>query len=213
MEAVRKRAGALHAAIFFVAVGAAVLGLLPQSWPWYLLLPILVYVAAVVAIPFLRRTAPRLKIGRLGGAPLACAVVLALATSVVLVAFHLSTRRDVSDLAGRLPGTAFGNIVLAGILFSLVNAALEEIVFRGLVWFMIADEWNDRVALLLTAILFGVLHLHGYPPGPSGAVLAGLYGLALGLLRWWTGGLGLAFACHICADATIYALVMRPNVF
>ena len=60
------------------------------------------------------------------------------------------------------------------------------------------------VTLGVTAALFGLGHLHGYPPGPLGAVLAGLYGVALGLLRWWAGGLGLAVACHVSADATIF---------
>jgi hypothetical protein len=41
--------------------------------------------------------------------------------------------------------------------------------------------------------------------------LAGLYGLALGLLRWRAGGLGLAVACHISADATIFYLLVSDS--
>ena len=69
------------------------------------------------------------------------------------------------------------------------------------------------VALGGTTVLFGLGHLHGYPPGPLGAVLAGLFGLALGLLRLRTGGLGLAIAVHVSADATIFGLLWSSGAF
>ena len=66
---------------------------------------------------------------------------------------------------------------------------------------------TSAVALAVTTVCFGCGHLYGYPPGPLGAVLAGAYGLALGVLRWWCGGLALAVGCHMCADATIFGLL------
>jgi len=116
-------------------------------------------------------------------------------------------------LATNLPVSAFGNLILTGACFSFVNAALEELIFRGLFWEIVAKEWNAVVALVVTAILFGLGHLHGYPPGLLGVVLASLYGVALGLLRWWTGGLALAVACHVCADATIFSLFVSAGAF
>jgi len=209
----RKFARTLHACLFFAALGATVVGLAPPSWPWYLLLPMLAYAGVVLAIPLLRRTAPRLKIGRTGGPPLTCAIVLAITTSAVLVAFHLLARPNIAELATKLPPSLFGSVILAGVVFSLVNAAMEELVFRGLLWAIVAEEWNERIALVLTSLMFGVLHLHGYPPGPLGAVLAGLYGFALGFLRRWTGGIGLALACHVFADATVFGLLNSTSVF
>jgi membrane protease YdiL (CAAX protease family) len=102
---------------------------------------------------------------------------------------------------------------LAGICFSVINAILEELIFRGLLWEVAAAEWNEGVALVATSVMFGLGHLHGYPPGPLGAVLADIFGLSLGLLRWWTGGLGLAIAVHICADATIFGLLSWSGAF
>src|SRR5262249_18606499 len=150
-----------------------------------------------------RSTAPRLTIGRMTGAPLAFAAALTVATSGVLVAFQELARPDVSGLAVRLPVSGLGSLLLVGLCFSVLNALLEELIFRGVFWEVLAAEWNARVALGITAGLFGLFHLHGYPPGVPGALLAALFGLALGLLRWWSAGLGLAVACHICADATI----------
>ena len=64
-----------------------------------------------------------------------------------------------------------------------------------------------------TGVLFAMGHLHGYPPGPIGTVLAGIFGFAVGLLRLWAGGLGLAIAVHICADATIFSLLCWSGAF
>jgi membrane protease YdiL (CAAX protease family) len=134
-------------------------------------------------------------------------------TTGALLGFHALARPEVTDLAARLPVAAFGNLLLAGFCFSLVNATLEELVFRGVLWGSVEAEWNAGVALIVTSALFGLGHWHGYPPGPLGAVLAALYGLALGLLRWWAGGLGLALGCHMCADATIFGLLWWSGAF
>jgi membrane protease YdiL (CAAX protease family) len=204
-----KTSGAVHGGILLAALAAAyVIGV--STWPLYMLLPLLVYAGIVVAIAPLRRKAPRLRIGRLGGAPLACAVALGVMTLAALVGFHALAQPDVTDLAARLPTVTFGNAIVAAICFSVVNATLEELIFRGVLWESLAQEWNAPVALVTTAVVFGLGHIDGYPPGPVGAALAGLYGFALGLLRWWTGGLGLATACHVAADATIFWLLTRP---
>src|SRR5260221_8188137 len=192
MGAVAKPGGALHGLLFLAAVGTVSAAFAPLPWPWHLLLPLLVYAAIALAVPRLRRTAPRLALGRMGGAHLAFAVVLALATSGVLVGYHAFARPDVTDLAAHLPVAAFGNLVVASVCFSVANAAIEELVFRGVVWAVVASEWNNAVALVVTALLFGLGHLQGYPPGPLGAGLAALYGVALGLLRWGSGGVGRA---------------------
>jgi membrane protease YdiL (CAAX protease family) len=213
MKAVLRRGGSVHGGLFFVAVCAIALILPALIWPWHLLLPLLAYAGIALALPPLRRTAPPLAVGRLGGAPLLYGGILSLATTVVLVEFHMRARPEVSELAARLPVGVFGNVILAGVCFSVFNAALEEVVFRGVLWGAVADEWNNGVALVVTAVLFGVGHLGGYPPGTLGAVLAGAYGLALGILRWWSKGLGLAVGCHVCADATIFGLLFWSGAF
>ncbi|HLW65415.1 MAG TPA: type II CAAX endopeptidase family protein [Gemmataceae bacterium] len=213
MEAVRKRAGPVHGVLVFAGLGLVVSGLLPLPWPLYLLLPLLIYAGIVLATPSLRATAPRLAIGQTSGPAIAAAVALSLATAAVLIAFHILVHPDVSGFAVRLPVSGPLTLICIGVFVSVVNALLEELIFRGIMWEVVAAEWNAGAALVVTAGVFGLFHLHGYPSGPLGVVLAGLYGLALGLLRWWTGGLALAIACHVCADATIFSLLVRSGVF
>jgi membrane protease YdiL (CAAX protease family) len=205
-----KADGNIHAAVLLAGLGAVMSRI---GWPWYLAVPLLAYALVVVAWPRLRRTAPRLALGRVNGWPLAASAALSVVTVGVLIVFQMGMRPDVSELGAGLPVSAFGNLLWAGVCFSVVNALFEELIFRGVLWEAAAAEWNVGVALGATSLLFGVGHLHGYPPGPLGAVLAGLFGFALGMLRWWTGGLGLAIAVHICADATIFSLLASAGAF
>jgi membrane protease YdiL (CAAX protease family) len=213
MDSALKQSKASHGIVFLTALGAVAVVLSPLTWPWYLLLPLLAYAVIVLAWPPLRRTAPRFAFGRWTGWPLAAAVGLGVGTSVALMFFQTLGRPEVADLATGVPVAVFGNLLFAGICFSVANATLEELIFRGILWEVAAAEWNVGVALGATTVLFGLGHLHGYPPGPLGAVLAGVFGLALGLLRWWTGGLGLAIAVHVCADATIFGLLCSSGAF
>ncbi len=178
METSRGRDGAIHGAVFLAALGVALIVMSPLRWPWYLVLPLLAYVIVVVAWPRLRRTAPRLALGRMVGRPLVAAVVLAVTTVVALVGFQALVRPYVAGMAAELPAAAFGSLLVAGVCFSVTNAALEELIFRGVLWEVTAAEWNRGVALGATTILFGLGHVHGYPPGPLGAVLAGIFGMA-----------------------------------
>jgi membrane protease YdiL (CAAX protease family) len=205
-----KGGAAIHGGLFLLSLLLVTLAAPGLPWPLYLLVPLLIYVAVAASLPSLRRTAPKLRFGSAIGKPLVFAVALAAATIGTLAGFHLLIRPDVSELTERLPAAWFGNLIVAGVFFSLVNATLEELIYRGVLWSVIAEEWNSGVALVATACLFGWSHLHGYPPGPLGAFLAGLFGIALGILRWQTGGLGLCVACHVCADATIFCLLAAP---
>jgi membrane protease YdiL (CAAX protease family) len=213
MEAVSKRAAPWHGVLIFAALALVKTGVLPLPWPLYLLFPLVVYAGIVLAIPLLRATAPRLSIGRAIAPAVAFAIALCMATSGVLIAFHVLARPDVSGFAIRLPLNGPVALFLVGAVFSVVNAVLEELIFRGILWEVVAAEWNPRVALVVTALLFGVFHLYGYPPGIIGVVFATLYGVALGLLRWRTGGLGLTIACHVGADATIFSLLAWSGGF
>jgi hypothetical protein len=213
VDAALKENAAMHGTVFLLTLGTVAVALSPLGWPWYLLLPMCAYALIVLMSPPLRRTVPRFALGRIDGWPLVAALALGVATSGVLLTFQTIARPELTGLAAGLPVAAFGNLLLAGICFSAINALSEELIFRGLLWEVAAAEWNARVALAATSVMFGLGHLHGYPPGPLGALLAGIFGLSLGLLRWWTGGLGLAIAVHMCADATIFGLLTWSGGF
>ena len=204
---------AIHGVIFVGVFLVISLCLAGMAWPWFLLIPLLAYYALVAAVPPLRRTVPRLAIGRVDWISGLAGILLIAVTSAALLSYQAFFDPDVSALAARLKVDAFGNLILAGVCFSLVNALLEEWIFRGVLYEAVAAEWGATIAIGATALLFGLGHRQGYPPGPVGVILAAGYGVALGLLRWGAGGLGVATACHVTADATIFAILTSNGAF
>lgn len=184
-----------------------------MGWPWFLLLPLLLYGAAAATVPPLRRSFPDLRLGKITVSRAAATVALSGLAAGALLAHHQLMHPDVTKLATSLPVAAFGSVILAGVCFSVANAGMEELIFRGILYEAVAAEWGSAAAIGVTAICFGLGHMAGYPPGPVGAILAGLYGVGLGLLRWWSGGLALCVGSHICADTTIFGILVSAGVF
>jgi membrane protease YdiL (CAAX protease family) len=181
------------------------------TWPWVWLAPLAGYLIVVSIVPPLRRTFAWPRCGRIDWSSTAATAILILLTSAVLVLYQVLAQPDVTALRASLPFAVLGGVVLAGVVFAVLNATLEELVFRGVLFDALASEWGGVMAVMVTAVLFGLGHRTGYPPGPVGVCLAGLYGLALGLLRLWVGGLALPILAHIAADATIYALLIHAG--
>lgn len=100
----------------------------------------------------------------------------------------------------------------AGHGFSLVNAAVEEAIFRGVLQTALERVNGPLVAIVLQAVAFGVLHVLGVPTGIVGAIMAGAWGLLLGVMRWRTKGLLAPYVAHVAADATIFLMFLPTFV-
>jgi membrane protease YdiL (CAAX protease family) len=180
-------------------------------WPWYFLVPLLIYAAVVLAVPPLRRSVRWLRIGRLDGLALAATMGIMLISSTVLVLYQVLFHPDLSELADRLPLHTGMPMLAAGAVFALSNAVMEELIFRGVLQDALVSQVGRSAGLVVQAVVFGLGHAAGYPPGALGVVLAGLYGLVLGVLREWSAGLGAASIAHVGADATIFVIVVAAT--
>ena len=107
-----------------------------------------------------------------------------------------------------LPINALGGVLIMGFIFPIVNAISEELVFRVILFDAIEAQAGKWIAAIITSILFGYIHMKGYPPGNLGSVLAGVYGFSLACLRIFSKGIGLVIIAHIIADITIYCLIV-----
>ena len=65
-----------------------------------------------------------------------------------------------------------------------------------------------EATLIVQAVIFGVAHWWGVPNGVVGVILAIIYGLMMGAVRYVTGGLLLPIAVHIFADLVIFTLIL-----
>lgn len=91
----------------------------------------------------------------------------------------------------------FGLTFVPLLMYYFVVAVFEEIVFRGIFFRLIDDRWNTAVALILSAVAFGAVHM--FNPGAtlwSAAAIAIEAGLLLGVAYKCSGNLWLPIGIH-----------------
>lgn len=97
------------------------------------------------------------------------------------------------------------------LLWLLVNLGVavlaEELLFRGVLQPALVQRFGAWPGLLLTAALFGAVHL---PFSPLFAVLASLAGLGYGLAFHYSGRLSLAVALHGAVNLLHLSLLSYP---
>jgi membrane protease YdiL (CAAX protease family) len=179
------------------------------SWPFYLLGPLIAYALVVVAVAPLRRSLNWMRLGRLDRGAWTAGGMIVVVSSAALVIWHGVAQPDVSLIIKELPRVEFPTLLAIGALFSCVNALLEEVLFRGLLFDALRSSYGAGVALFLQAAAFGAFHFCGFPSGAAGVILATIYGFMQGGLCVYTGGLAACWVAHVFADATIFALVLR----
>ena len=128
-------------------------------------------------------------------------------TALALSVWSVWLAPDVSDLVAVVASVPLGALILGGLWFSICNAVLEEAVFRGIVQTGLSRLLGPTAAVILQALAFGCIHVHGFPRGALGVAMASVYGLMLGLLRRHSGGLLAPVLAHIAADLTIVVLL------
>jgi membrane protease YdiL (CAAX protease family) len=191
-----------------VAAGA----MLPSQLGWWPL-PGLVGACVYVVAHLAARTDPTrdtaiLRLGRLTAAHAWMVAGLAVSSGAVLLIFSRLAPPRLGTGASFLLDMTPWTLVAAGVTFAVVNALVEEVLFRGAVLHHLGRVLGNQPAVFVQALAFGIIHLNGYPHGLVGATLAAIYGLLLGALRLHTGGLLAPWLAHLCADAVIFALLV-----
>jgi uncharacterized protein len=134
---------------------------------------------------------------------------VAIVSSAALYLWVVLTKPDLSDLYSFVPGNSKGALILVGIGFALLNAFVEESIYRGILWEAFGKIFNSVVVItLLQASIFALAHIHGFPRGASGVGLAFIYGLMLGVIRHRSKGLLAPIIVHFVADFAIYLILL-----
>lgn len=169
------------------------------------------YAVVVSRVPWLREGIRWLAPGSVHGRILALGVAFAGVSGAAVLGWYALARPDLADLARTfIPDWGLWRLVPAAILFSIVNAALEEAAYRGVVLDALDNALGAGVAaLVLQAIAFAALHFQaGVPRGLVGVGLAFVYGVVLGALRRRAGGLMAPFITHVLTDLVIVTIVL-----
>jgi membrane protease YdiL (CAAX protease family) len=167
----------------------------PAKYSWLAVIP-----QTVALLYFWRRS-----LGLFARAWMAPAILV---SSCGLLAWVFLFHPDLSDLVRKVPRGSPLTLLGAGVLFSVLNAIGEEVLFRGIVWNLLDKVFRHDWAINVgQAALFGVMHIHGFPRGWIGVLMAALYGLVLGEIRKHSGGLLAPIVTHAFADATIFSIL------
>ncbi|MCE5245167.1 MAG: type II CAAX endopeptidase family protein [Syntrophobacteraceae bacterium] len=179
-----------------------------RIWPLPFALALIVSFVAGRCMRFARDSFAWLKMGRCGRTECAMVALIALVSGIALAGWYHFTRPDIGDLLDRMPYLSPVALAAVGVGFSIVNASCEEFLWRGMIFSALERCCLPLAGVVVVqALSFGIAHLHGFPRGISGMILAGIYGCMLGALRHRAGGMLAPVAAHLFADLVIYALL------
>ena len=95
-------------------------------------------------------------------------------------------------------------------LLALLNAFMEETVFRFGLMALLSDHLSVPAATIPAAVIFGFVHFHGgYPNGLLGAMLLSLGGFFLGYFVVVQKGISGAVLWHMIMDVVILSCVFK----
>jgi uncharacterized protein len=171
-------------------------------------LPIIIFFIIAFSTPVIRKTLAWIKIGQQN----TISKILILLTSIISIISLLIWAAN-SDYLGlgikTIKGFLAYNHLLVFILFipifAIVNALIEEFMFRGILQESLRKNFNNKLfVIILQALPFAAFHYAaGFPNGITGVFMVFIWGAVLGYLREKTNGLLAPVICHLVADLTI----------
>jgi membrane protease YdiL (CAAX protease family) len=200
---------ALHVTVFCALVVFAYRSPGMAMHPFPLIVALGGYAVVVLTTPRLRESTSWLRTGSLEIGVIRLVLVAVVLTGVALPAWFLMADpgvEPITDAIGKLPLWALPPI---GVFFALANSGAEEVAFRGILMYGLQRAVGVPGALLIQAAAFGLIHYpQGVPSGAWGALLSGLYGLILGIIRLRAGGMLAPWIAHAATDLIIFTLLV-----
>lgn len=172
---------------------------------------ILLYLVAVWRVPRLQGDQAWMRWGHFNGKVQGLALTVAAGAGSGLFLWHALAKPDLQDLLNRfVPEVGLPVLIVGGLGFSILNAAVEEIAYRGIVLDGLREVGLPLSGVIgLQAAAFGTIHIAGFPRGWIGVGLATVYGTLLGVIRMQAGGMLAPWIAHILTDIVIVTVVLR----
>ena len=185
-----------------------------------LALGLLGYAGVVRGVPWLRGTATWARWGSFDARVCLLSVGACLVAAVALLSWYLLLHPNIADIVkAYVPALPLGLLMAGGLIFAMLNAAVEEAAYRGVFLHALDRSLGPGfAALLLQAAAFGAIHIRGgFPRGWLGVGLASIFGLFMGVIRRRAGGMFAPWIAHVFTDVVIAGIVLllarpeRPN--
>jgi uncharacterized protein len=171
---------------------------------------LLCYAGIVRAVPWLRGTATWARWGSFDATVRFLSVAAWLLAASALLSWYLLLHPNIADIVEAfVPALPLGLLIIGGLIFSMVNAAVEEGAYRGVILHALDRSLGrGSAALLLQALAFGAIHIRGFPRGWLGVGLACIYGLLMGVIRRRADGMFAPWIAHVSTDVVIAGIVV-----
>jgi membrane protease YdiL (CAAX protease family) len=187
-----------------------------RYFPVILALGLLGYAGVVRGVPWLRGTATWARWGSFDAGVCLLSVGAWLLAAVALLSWYLLLHPNIADIVkAYVPALPLGLLIAGGLIFAMLNAAVEEAAYRGVFLHALDRSLGPGfAALLLQAVAFGAIHIRGFPRGWLGVGLACIFGLLMGVIRRRAGGMFAPWIAHVFTDVVIAGIVVflaRPN--
>jgi membrane protease YdiL (CAAX protease family) len=175
--------------------------------------PIALYLVAVRLFKFLWRDEPAPSLGETGKinkTSILWGIAVIAVSSAAMISWYLLFDPEIEVFTRYFPDVELSKLLVGGVVFAVVNATVEEVVYRGILWGGLEELFdNVYTVIIIQAVFFGAIHYWGIPNGILGAVMATVYGLFLGVIRSRAGGLMMPILVHIFADMTIFLILLN----
>ena len=129
------------------------------------------------------------------------ALVYALITTKILGNRPIQPITPLQDLLNST--TSLGVLLLFVATAILTAPFFEEIIFRGFFFYIIRPFKGAVFAIVFVAMVFGLLHVEQYWGDWGAIAVVGCFGLALTLLRAWTGSSVPGMVAHYVYNASL----------
>ena len=136
-----------------------------------------------------------------GGAAVMLGVLLAFGIAVLGGLLHLP---DINSPLDRMLKTNYGIIVL-WIFGTTVGPIAEELAFRGFLQPLLVRTLGAPIAIVLTALPFGMLHFMQNAGSWSRVALIALAGIGFGVIRHVAGSTQTSILAHSAYNFTLFA--------
>ena len=177
-------------------------------WPLHFIIPLLLALLITFSKNFTNTFQKVFYKGRVGSIEYIWIFVFAVISSLSLIAWLKLEKPDLSQIQGLIPDVSPIILIFAGAVFALVNAILEEAIWRCLILNWLRTQMRVQFAVVLQAISFGISHWNGLPSGMFGIILATIYGLMLGYLAVRSKGILAPILTHIITDVCVFTILV-----
>ncbi len=110
--------------------------------------------------------------------------------------------------------TGIGGLVMAGIALTLVQSAMEEVLFRGWLQPVLIQRIGVIGGVIASSVTFMAFHLIGGAIQPMSMLVIALAGAVFGLLALRSGGIVAPIMAHAAWNASedsVFGLVPNPG--